>query len=78
MPSNEALLLGYVRFIQEENMVEEMLFTRPLISDTKGESIFKVVDNSYEKKEFPCVISLRVPPMGPLLWLADIVALFHT
>ena len=78
MPGNEALLLAYVRFIQEENMVEKMLFARPLISDTKGESIFKVVDNSSEKKEFPCVISLRVQPIGPLLLLAEIVALFHT
>ena len=75
MPGNEALLLAYVRFIQEENMVEEILFARPLISDTKGESIFKVVDYSSEKKEFPLV---RVPPIGPLLWLAEIVALFHT
>ena len=26
MPGNEALLLAYVRFIQEDNLVEEMLF----------------------------------------------------
>ena len=53
MPGNEALLLAYVRFIQEENMVEEMLFARPLITDTKGESIFKVVDNFFREKGIP-------------------------
>ena len=50
MPGNEALLLAYVRFIQEENMVEEMLFARPLITDTKAASIFKVVDNYFREK----------------------------
>ena len=53
MPGNEALLLAYVRFIQEENMVEEMLFARPLITDTKGASIFKVVDNYFREKGIP-------------------------
>ena len=53
MPGNEALLLAYVRFIQEDNLVEEMLFARPLMNDTKGESIFKVVDNFFQEKEIP-------------------------
>ena len=53
MPGNEALLLAYVRFIQEDNLVEEMFFARPLMTDTKGESIFKVVDNFYLEKEIP-------------------------
>ena len=57
MQGNEALLLAYVRFIQEEKMVEEMLFARPLISDTKGESIFKVVDSFFREKGIPmCII----------------------
>ena len=53
MPGNEALLRAYVRFIQEENMVEEMLLARPLITDTKGESIFKVIDNFFREKGIP-------------------------
>ena len=63
MPGNEALLLAYVRFIHEENMVEEMLFARPLITDTKGASNFKVVDSYFQEKEFQCIISLHVPPV---------------
>ena len=41
LPGNEALLLAYVRFIHKVIMVEEMLFDRPLVTDTKGESIYK-------------------------------------
>ena len=53
LPGNEALLLAYVRFIHEEIMVEEMLFARPLVTDTKGESIYKVVENFFQEKEIP-------------------------
>ena len=53
MTGNEALLLAYVPFIQEDNFVEEMLFARSLMTDTKGESIFKVVDNFFKKKKSP-------------------------
>ena len=34
-------------------MVEEMLFGRPLVTDTKGESIYKVVENYSQEKEIP-------------------------
>ena len=53
LSGNEALLLAYVRFIHEEIMVEEMLFARPLVTDTKGESIYKVVENLFQEKEIP-------------------------
>ena len=54
LPGNEALLLAYVRFIHEEIMVEEMLFVaRRLVTDTKGESIYKVVENFFQEKEIP-------------------------
>ena len=53
LPGNEALLLAYVRFIHEEIMVEEMLFARALVTDTKGESIYKVVENLFQEKEIP-------------------------
>ena len=51
MPGNEALLQTYVYYIQEENMVKEMIFARHLMTDRKGESIFKVVDNFFQEKE---------------------------
>ena len=50
MPGNEALVLAYVRFIQEDNLVEEMLFARPLLTDSKCESIFKILDNFFQKR----------------------------
>ena len=53
LPGNEALLLAYVRFIHREIMVEEMLFARPLVTDTKGESIYKLVENFFQEKEIP-------------------------
>ncbi|KAI6656226.1 hypothetical protein LOD99_1559 [Oopsacas minuta] len=36
LPGNEALLLAYVQYILEGIMVEEMLFARPLVTDTKA------------------------------------------
>ena len=56
MQDNEALVLAYVRFIQEDNLVEEMLFARPLLTDSKCESIFKILDNFFKKKEIPFCI----------------------
>ena len=40
LPSNEALLLAYVQFLKEGKIIQEMLFARSLIVDTKGESYF--------------------------------------
>ena len=68
MPGNEALLLAYVRFIQEDNLVEEMLFARPLLIDSKGESIFKVVDNFFQEKEIPlCNIIVSATDGAPAM-----------
>jgi hypothetical protein len=51
---NKAILLAYVRFINEQKEItEEMLFARTLITDTKGSSIFKVVQDYFEEKEIP-------------------------
>ena len=51
-----ALLLANVRFIQEENMVEEMLFARPLMTDTEGEYISKLWIISSKKNIPICTI----------------------
>ncbi|KFM72594.1 SCAN domain-containing protein 3, partial [Stegodyphus mimosarum] len=40
LPTNEALLLLYVRFIKDEKICQEMLFASNLETDTKGETIF--------------------------------------
>lgn len=53
LPGNEALLLAYVRFPNDGNVRQEMLFARNLITDTKGESIFRVVKSYFEEKNIP-------------------------
>ncbi len=53
LPGNEALLLGYVRFIEDENVVQELLFAEELQTDTRGESIFTVVEQFFKEKNIP-------------------------
>ena len=35
LPGNEALLLAYVRFIENEVIIQELLFVKLLVTDTK-------------------------------------------
>ncbi|CAH1957789.1 unnamed protein product [Acanthoscelides obtectus] len=53
LPDNAALLLGYVRFIMNQEIYEELLFARTLITDTKGESIFQVLKDYFSEKAIP-------------------------
>jgi hypothetical protein len=53
MPGNESLLLAYVHFIKDESLAHELLFARELETDTKGESIYQVVDKFFTEKEIP-------------------------
>jgi uncharacterized protein (UPF0305 family) len=53
LPGNESLLLAYVRFVKDESLVQELLFARQLETDTKGESVFCVVDDFFKEKEIP-------------------------
>ncbi|KAI6648674.1 hypothetical protein LOD99_7901 [Oopsacas minuta] len=64
LPGNEALLFAYVRYILEGIMFEEMLFARPLVTDTKGESIYKVMENFFQEKEIPMNNIMLVQQMG--------------
>ncbi|KAG8236678.1 hypothetical protein J437_LFUL017069 [Ladona fulva] len=52
LPGNESVLLAYVRFIKDENLSQELLFTRRLETDTKGESIFRIVEQFFRDKKF--------------------------
>jgi len=40
LPGNESLLLAYVRFVKDENLIQELLFAQLLETDTKGKSMF--------------------------------------
>ena len=51
LPGKESLLLAYVRFVKDESLVQELLFTRQLETDTKGESVFYVVENFFKEKD---------------------------
>lgn len=64
LPSNEALLLAYVRFIVEEEIHEELLFARTLETDTKGESIFNVLSNFFTEKSIPFTNIISVATDG--------------
>ena len=50
---NEALPMGYVRFVHEQETKEEMLFVISLPSDTKAISLFEAVKDFYEVKGIP-------------------------
>lgn len=53
LPDNAALALAYVRFIMNQEIYEELLFARTLITDTKGESIFHVLKDYFIEKAIP-------------------------
>ncbi|CAH1969146.1 unnamed protein product [Acanthoscelides obtectus] len=53
LPDNAALLLAYVRFIMNQEIYEELLFARTLITDTKGELIFHVLKDYFIEKAIP-------------------------
>nr|XP_020653392.1 SCAN domain-containing protein 3-like [Pogona vitticeps]XP_020653393.1 SCAN domain-containing protein 3-like [Pogona vitticeps] len=51
---NEALLLAYAHFINgNEEIREELLFARNLVTDTKGSSIFEKVEEFFNEKNIP-------------------------
>jgi len=60
LPGNEALLLAYVRLFKEGKIIQEILFARTLIADTKGESIFNTVKDYFKEKNIPLVNIMSV------------------
>ncbi|XP_029648388.1 SCAN domain-containing protein 3-like [Octopus sinensis] len=46
-------LLAYVRFLKEESLCQELLFSRLLETNSEGESIFNVVKSFIDKKDIP-------------------------
>lgn len=61
---NEALLLAYVRFIMDEEIHEELLFAKTLETDTKGESIFKLLSDFFQEKSIPLTNIISVATDG--------------
>ncbi|XP_056647091.1 protein FAM200C-like [Diorhabda sublineata] len=50
---NKAILLAYVRFINEQKEITEEMLARSLITDAQGLSIFNVLKEYFEKKDIP-------------------------
>ncbi|CAH2005808.1 unnamed protein product [Acanthoscelides obtectus] len=48
LPDNAALLLAYVRFIMNQEIYEELLFARTLITDTKAKKA-EIIDHLFSK-----------------------------
>ena len=53
LPENESLLLAYVRFIKGGSLCQKLLFARLLEIDTKGESVYRAVENYFQKISIP-------------------------
>ncbi|CAH1998194.1 unnamed protein product [Acanthoscelides obtectus] len=66
LPDNAALLLAYVRFIMNQEIYEELLFARTLITDTKAESIFHDLKDYFIEKAIPLsnIISVAIDAMA--------------
>ncbi|XP_077302796.1 protein FAM200C-like [Arctopsyche grandis] len=77
---NESLLLAYVRFVKNEEIIEEMLFSKLLNTDTKGSSVFETLENFFTEKNMP--FNNVTDPLPVLLtehqlWLVGIVVLYQ-
>jgi hypothetical protein len=62
LSDNEALLMTYVRFLNDDQLNEEMLFARNLKTDTKGGTIFEEVKSYFKENNIP------LQPMVQLRW----------
>lgn len=62
--NNESLLLAYIRFIKDEKIYQELLFAKKLETDTKGISIFDVLDKYFKEKGIPLSNILSVATDG--------------
>uniref|UniRef100_A0A5S6QL86 DUF4371 domain-containing protein n=1 Tax=Trichuris muris TaxID=70415 RepID=A0A5S6QL86_TRIMR len=47
LPGNEAILLAYVRFIKDEQLMQDFLCAKELKTDAEGHSIFRIVDEYF-------------------------------
>ena len=51
LPDKKSLLLAYVCFVKDENIMEEFLFAKELETHTTGESVFELVVGFFNEKE---------------------------
>ena len=53
LPGNESLLLGYVRFVHDGALHEELAIALTLDTNTRGETVFQEVKTYFEKNQIP-------------------------
>ena len=53
LPGNESILLACERFIKGGSLCQELLFARLLETYTKGESMYRAVEDYFQKKSIP-------------------------
>ena len=73
LPGNESLLLAYIRFIKGGSLCQELLFARLLETDTKGGSVYRAVEDFFQKKAFHLQTSSHVLQMAPHPWMVATV-----
>ncbi|KFD48205.1 hypothetical protein M513_10919 [Trichuris suis] len=62
---NEILLLAYARFLKDDRLTEELLFAKELVTDTKGESIYRAVEEFLKEKNIHLANIMSVATDGP-------------
>ena len=65
LPGNESLLLACIRFIKGGSLCEKSLLARFLETGTKGESVYRAVEDYFQKKVFLLQTSSYVLQMVP-------------
>ena len=55
MPGNESLLLGYVRFVHDGVLYEQLAISLSLNTDTRGETVFQEVKTYFETNAIPLI-----------------------
>ena len=74
LPGNKSVLLGYVRFLLDRVVHEELEMALSLNADTRGQTVFQEVKTYFEKNQIPLtnVIACATDGAGPLPWLHGI------
>ena len=50
LPGSEALVMAYVRFVNDGILIQDILFAKPLVTDTRGLSIFNLLNDFLREK----------------------------
>ncbi|KFD61199.1 LOW QUALITY PROTEIN: hypothetical protein M514_00846 [Trichuris suis] len=63
-PGNEPLVLTHAQFTKKEQLLQELLFARELVTDAKGKSTFRVLQDFFEEEQIPLTNIISVATDG--------------